>query len=269
MRIRIGYELHVDFVQPTAVVFILNVHSSQSGQLEAPDTMRFDPFVPSHFFHDLFGNPCVRALAPAGTLKVSADTIIRDSGEPEPWPIGVAATLPQDLPDETLPFLLPSRYCEVESLSDFAWTTFGHLPHGWLQVEAILNWCKAHVTFGYPYARATKTAVDVFYERKGVCRDFMHLAITLCRALNIPARYATGYLGDIGVPVVPCPMDFSAFFQVHLGGQWWSVDARHNQRRVGRVLQAFGRDAADVAILTTFGPHKLSKFFVITDELKD
>ena len=269
MRIRIGYELHLDFAQPTAAVFILNVHSSQIGSLEAPDLMRLDPLVPSTFFHDLYGNPCVRVLAPAGRLSVSADTVIRDSGEPEPWPVGVAATPPADLPSETLPFLLPSRYCEVEMLSDFAWNTFGPLPAGWSQVEAILNWCKANVTFGYPFARPTKTAADVFYERKGVCRDFMHLAITFCRALNIPARYATGYLGDIGVPYSPAPMDFSAYFQVFLGGKWWSVDARHNARRIGRVMQAFGRDAADVAIVTTFGPHTLSKFFVRTDELID
>lgn len=267
MRIRIGYDIDIDFAQPTAVVFMLNVHSSRINDLEAPDTMRFTPGVATHFYHDLFGNPCVRVVAPAGRLNVRADTVIRDSGEPEPWPVGVAGVQPGELPDDVLPFLLPSRYCEVEMLSDFAWNTFGHLPPGWPQVEAILTWCKTHVTFGYPHARPTKTAVDVFYERKGVCRDFMHLAITLCRAMNVPARYATGYLGDIGVIVPPSPMDFSAFFQVFLGGQWWSVDSRHNQRRIGRVMQAYGRDAADVAILTSFGPHTLSKFFVVTDEL--
>ena len=208
MRIRIGYELELDFTQPTATVFMLNVHPSQMDRLESPDLPTLTPGIASHFFHDLFGNPCVRVVAPAGRLSISADTIIRDSGEPEPWPVGIPACQPGELPDDTLPFLLPSRYCEVESLSDFAWSTFGHLPAGWSQVEAVLNWCKANVTFGYQYARGTKTAVDVFYERRGVCRDFMHLGITLCRALNIPARYATGYLGDIGVPVVPCAMDF-------------------------------------------------------------
>ena len=268
MRIRIGYELDVDFPQPTAVVFMLNVHPSRMNDLESPDVVRFAPDLPSQFFHDLFGNPCVRTFAPAGRLTISADSVIRDSGEPEPWPVGIAACPPQDLPSDALPFLLPSRYCEVEQLSDFAWNTFGTIPAGWGQVESILNWCKQNVTFGYPFARPTKTAVDVFYERKGVCRDFMHLAITLCRALNIPARYATGYLGDIDVPYSPAPMDFSAFFQVYLGDRWWSVDARHNQRRVGRIMQAFGRDAADVALFTSFGPHKLAKFFVRTDELK-
>lgn len=268
MLIRIGYELQLEFLQPTPVVFMLNVHPSRINDLVEPDQMMITPHVPYRFYYDLFGNPCVRLLAPAGLLTVAADTTIRDSGQPEPWPIDVPAVPVESLPDEALHFLMPSRYCEVEQLSNFAWETFGSLPHGWAQVKAILDWCKTNVEFGYPYARHTKTALDTFTERKGVCRDFMHLAITLCRCLNIPARYATGYLGDIGVPPVPCPMDFSAFFEVYLGDRWWSLDARHNMPRIGRVLQARGRDAADVALVTSFGPHRLNKFFVRTDELK-
>jgi transglutaminase-like putative cysteine protease len=267
MIIRIGYELQLEFRQPTPVVFMLNVHSSRLNDLIAPDEMIITPGVPRRFYFDLFGNPCVRLLAPAGLLTVAADTTIRDSGEPEPWPIDLPAAGVEALPDEALHFLMPSRYCEVEQLNDFAWETFGALPHGWAQVKAILDWCKTNVEFGYAYARHTKTAVDTFHERKGVCRDFMHLAITLCRCLNIPARYATGYLGDIGVPPVPCPMDFSAFFEVYLGDRWWAMDARHNARRIGRILQARGRDAADVALVTSFGPHVLKKFFVRTDEV--
>lgn len=267
MIIRIGYELELEFRQPTAVVFMLHVHPSRSGDLVAPDAMTITPSVPARFYYDLFGNPCVRLLAPAGLLTVSADTTLRDGGTPEPWPIGQVAVPVESLPDEALHFLMPSRYCEVEQLSDFAWETFGSLPHGWAQVKAILDWCKTNIEFGYKYARHTKTAFDTFHERKGVCRDFMHLAITLCRCLNIPARYATGYLGDIGVPPVPCPMDFSAYFEVYLGNKWWALDARHNAQRIGRVKQAVGRDAADVALVTSFGPHSLKKFFVRTDEV--
>lgn len=267
MLIRIGYELELEFRQPTPVVFMLHVHSSRVNDLVAADRMQITPSVPSRFYYDLFGNPCMRLLAPAGKLTVSTDTTIRDNGEPEPWPVDLPANPVDILPDEALHFLMPSRYCEVEQLSDFAWETFGSLPSGWMQVKAILNWCKTNVEFGYQFARGTKTALDTFHERKGVCRDFMHLAITLCRCLNIPARYATGYLGDIGVPIVPCPMDFSAFFEVYLGDRWWAMDARHNAQRIGRVKQAIGRDAADVALVTSFGPHRLAKFFVRTDEV--
>ena len=268
MKIRIGYELELDIAQPTAIVLMLHVHSSRIGDLVEPDRMNISPYQPTRFYYDLFGNPCVRLFAPAGMLSISADTIIRDSGQPEAWPIDQPAVPVESLPDEALHFLMPSRYCEVEQLSQFAWDTFGALRPGWWQVKAIMDWCKLNIEFGYQYARVTKTAFDTFNERKGVCRDFTHLAITLCRCLNIPARYATGYLGDIGVIVPPVPMDFSAYFEVYLGDRWWSMDARNNQPRIGRVLQARGRDAADVALITSFGPHTLAKFFVRTDELK-
>jgi transglutaminase-like putative cysteine protease len=135
-------------------------------------------------------------------------------------------------------------------------------------VQAICDWVHEKVTFSYPQARPTRTALDVYTERVGVCRDFQHLAVTLCRSLNIPARYATGYLGDIAVPPSNTPMDFSAWFEVFLEGRWWTCDARHNAPRVGRVLLATGLDATDVAITTIFGPNFLAGFQVITEELK-
>jgi transglutaminase-like putative cysteine protease len=171
------------------------------------------------------------------------------------------------LPHETLQFLLSSRYCEVDLLSDTASWLFGGLPRGWQRVQAVCDWVHDHVTFGYEYARSTRTAMEVYNERVGVCRDFQHLAVTLCRCLNIPARYVTGYLGDIGVPAAPCPMDFSAWFEVYLEDRWWTFDARHNMPRIGRVLMATGRDAADVAITTSFGSAYLRKFEVVTDEV--
>jgi transglutaminase-like putative cysteine protease len=173
----------------------------------------------------------------------------------------------EDLPDQTLLYLLSSRYCEVDLLSNTAAELFGGLPRGWRRVQAVCDWVHDHLTFGYQHARSTRTALEAYHERTGVCRDFQHLAITLCRCLNIPARYATGYLGDIGVPVMPLPMDFSAWFEVYLENRWWTFDARHNTPRIGRILIATGRDAADVAITTSFGTACLRKFEVFTDEV--
>lgn len=269
MRIKIGYDLAIDLPAPTSLVLMLNVHPERVADLERPDDVMFEPNVPSHTYIDLFGNKCVRVLAPAGPFRFTARTIIRDSGVPEPWPIDAAATPIEQVPDDAIGYLMPSRYCEVDQMISIAWELFGHLPPGWPRVKAILDWTNHHLTFDYQKADALRTAMGAYREGVGVCRDFMHLAITFCRCLNIPARYATGYLGDIGVPPVPCPMDFSAYFEVFLGGKWWALDARHNKPRIGRILQARGRDAADVALITTFGPHKLSKFFVVTDELKD
>lgn len=166
-----------------------------------------------------------------------------------------------------LPFLLPSRYCEADRLGPFAWSRFGQIPPGWGRVQAVCDYVHGHLRFNYEQARATRTALEAWEEGVGVCRDFTHLAITLCRCLNIPARYATGYLGDIGVPADPAPMDFSAWFEVWLGGRWFTFDARHNQRRIGRLVMARGRDAADCALTTTFGPHILRTFKVRTDEV--
>jgi len=268
MRIRIGYELIFQFPQPTPILLVLSVRPERTKDLEKPEYLDVSPMVPVNLFIDAFGNRCGRVLAPAGKFRFYYDNVIRDSGQLEPMGLGAIQHHITELPPEVLVFLHSSRYCEVDRLTEIAWQLFGHIPPGWGRVQAVCDWVHKNVTFGYQYARATKTAWDVFTERQGVCRDFMHLSITFLRALNIPARYATGYLGDIGVPAVPLAMDFSAWFEVYMGGRWWTLDARHNEPRIGRVLMGYGRDAVDVALATSFGPHVLEKFTVWTDEVR-
>jgi transglutaminase-like putative cysteine protease len=268
MLIRLGYDIELENFQPHAIVGVLNVHPSRVADLLEPDQVKVSPEIPVEEYSDCFGNRCTRLFAPPGVLRLSNSTLIRDSGRPDPVDWDAPQVPVEKLPFETLVFLLASRYCEVDSrLSEMAWQLFSHIRPGWAQVQAICDWVHEQITFGYQFARPTKTALDVFVERNGVCRDFQHLAITLCRCMNIPARYATGYLGDIVVPPAPCPMDFSAWFEAYLGGKWWTFDARHNQPRIGRVLIATGRDAADVAITTSFGSSVLKKFSVVTDEV--
>ena len=209
----------------------------------------------------MYGNLCGRTDVPAGRVVFRTDALIEDDGLPDVQVWNALQHSVQDLPSDVLLFLLASRYCEVDSeLRDTAWSLFGHLPAGWPLVQAVCNYVHQHIRFDYMQARANRTALEVFRERVGVCRDYMHLAITFCRCLNIPARYCTGYLGDIGVPRQPTPMDFSAWFEVYLGGQWHAFDARNNVPRIGRILMARGRDAADVALTTTFGVNQLQSF---------
>ena len=215
----------------------------------------------------MFGNVCTRVMAPPGVVEFKADFEIYDSGKPDEVVPNARQHPIEELPDDALVFLLGSRYCDTQSLSDFAWRTFGASKPGWARVQAICDFVHNHIKFGYPYARDDRTASDAHRERVGVCRDFAHLAITLCRCMNIPARYCTGYLGDIGVPPDTAPMDFSAWFEVFLDGRWLTFDARHNRPRIGRILIAYGRDAADVAISTSFGSSKLTRFKVVTEEL--
>jgi len=269
MRIRIGFEIAYECVQPTPMLLSLRVHPSRVRDLETPDTLQSDPAFPIREYRDSFGNICSRALLPAGRTRFFTDTIIRDSGLPDEV-MPEAAQLPiPDLPSEVLIFLLGSRYCETDKLSDTAWQLFGTTPPGWARVQAICDYVHERVKFGYELARPTKSASDVHIERGGVCRDFAHLAVTFCRCMNIPARYVTGYLGDIGVPPDPAPMDFSAWFEAYLGGRWYTFDARHNHPRIGRILIATGRDASDVAISNSFGMTTLAGFKVWTDELKE
>jgi transglutaminase-like putative cysteine protease len=267
MHIRIGYELIYDCVQATPMILNLNVHFSRASDLQSPDVMHTDPSVPMSVYRDSFGNWCTRIVAPPGRIRLFADAVIRDSGAPDPVALNAWQSPVELLPEETLIYLLGSRYCDTDYLSEFAWRQFGHVPLGWARVQAVSDYVHNHVTFGYEYARPTKSASQAFTEQQGVCRDFAHLGITLCRCLNIPARYCTGYLGDIGVPVSPAPMDFSGWMEVYLGGHWYVFDPRHNARRIGRVLIAYGRDAADVALSTTFGPNTLASFKVWTDEV--
>jgi transglutaminase-like putative cysteine protease len=268
MQIRLGYSIELSFSRPMAVVAVLNVHPSRVKDLLEPDTVQLLPEVPFEEFVDMFGNRCVRFVAPRGILRLYNSTLIEDSGDPDLIPREARPHPIEQLPVDVIPFLLASRYCEVDELSDLAWQLFGNVREGWPRVKAILDWVHSQVTFGYDFARPTKTAVDVSVEKQGVCRDFQHLAITLCRAMHIPARYAAGYLGDIRIPPAPCPMDFSAWFEVYLDGRWWTCDARHNTPRIGRVLMATGRDAADVAITTTFGQTWLKSFDVVSYEVE-
>jgi transglutaminase-like putative cysteine protease len=269
MLIRLGYDIVFEVPSPVAIAALLHVHSSRAGDLREPDELKIEPETKVTLYVDSFGNRCSLFLAPQGSVRLYNLTSIDDSGEPDPV-FPEAKQLPvEQLPPETLQFLLSSRYCEVDLLSAVAYELFGGVDPGWTRVQAICDWVQSKIKFGYNFARATKSALDAYTERLGVCRDFQHLAITFCRALNVPARYATGYLGDIGVPPAPYPMDFSAWFEVFLEGRWWAFDARHNKPRIGRILMATGRDAADVAITTSFGETRLAQFTVITDEVKD
>lgn len=269
MKIRLGYDITFETPQPVAMVAMLHVHPTRAPDLLEPDVLETNSGVTKDEYVDSFGNRCTRLVTPAGELQLRGTTLIADSGEPDAPGEGAEEHPVAELPTETLQFLLASRYCEVDLLSPVAHDLFGGIEPGWPRVKAICGWVHWKVEFGYPYARPTKTALDVYTERRGVCRDFQHLAITFCRAMNIPARYATGYLGDIGVSLPPAPMDFSAWFEVYLGNRWWTLDARHNQPRIGRVLMATGRDAADVALTTAFGTANLKKFLVVSDEVTE
>lgn len=269
MLIRVGYEMVYQCPRPTPMILTLNVHYSRASDLVRPDYLIVNPAIPVSSYRDSFGNWCSRIVAPAGTTRLSSMTLIRDSGMPElvaPW---LEQRPVQTLPEETLLFLLGSRYCETDVLSDTAWQLFGNTPTGWKRVQAICDFVHKHIEFGYQYARPTKTAAEAFTERRGVCRDYAHLAIAFCRAMNIPARYCTGYLGDIGVPAVDAPMDFAGWFEAFLGDAWYTFDARNNAPRIGRVLMARGRDAADVALSTSFGENVLSSFTVYADEVDE
>jgi transglutaminase-like putative cysteine protease len=265
MLIRLGYDIQFQIPATVAIVALLNVHPSRAGDLLEPDELKTEPDLKVTYYIDSFGNRCARLVAPPGLLRLTNSTLIRTSDEPDEANWSARESVVGDLPDQVLTYLLNSRYCEVDRLSNIALELFGNLAPGWGRVQAICNWVHNKVSFNYQHARPTKTALDVYTERVGVCRDYQHLAITFCRALNIPARYATGYLGDIGVPVV-LPMDFSAWFEVYLENRWWAFDARNNQPRLGRILMATGRDASDVAMTTAFGQADLRNFFVVAEE---
>ena len=267
MILRLGYDIQFELPAPAAIVALLNVHPSRVADLRAPDELRVEPAAQTDTFIDSFGNRCVRFLAQQGPLRLSNSTLVYDTGEPDRQKFEAREIPVQKLPHEALRYLYSSRYCEVDRFSTIALELFGAVPPGYSRVQAVCDWVHTRVVFGYQHARPTKTALDVYTERFGVCRDFQHLAVTMCRALNIPARYATGYLGDIRVPPAPSPMDFSAWFEVYLEDRWWTFDARHNHPRIGRVLMATGRDASDVAITTSFGMANLTQFTVISDEL--
>ena len=269
MQIRIGYELIYACPQPTPMILTLNVHFTRVSDLVVADHIITSPPTPIAAYRDGFGNWCSRIIAPPGDIRITTDALINDSGLPDAVDqFATTQCAVEDLPTETLVYLLGSRYCETDRLTETAWALFGQTAPGWLRVQAICDFVHEHISFGYQHARVTKTALETFNERKGVCRDYTHLAITFCRCMNIPARYCTGYLGDIGVPASSDPMDFSAWFEAYVGGRWHTFDPRNNKPRIGRVLIAQGRDAADVSLSTTFGPNVLKSFKVWTDEVR-
>jgi transglutaminase-like putative cysteine protease len=267
MKIRAGYEISYECPQPTPMIVMLSVHPSRAGDLLTPDVPRLEPGIPANAYRDGFGNICHVIHAPKGRLTMSADFMIADSGAPDDVAPDAEQHALEKLPVETLIYLLGSRYCETDRFIQIAWAQFGNVNKGWPLVQAICDYVHERTKFGYAHASPTNTAWHTYTEQRGVCRDFAHLAITLCRCMNLPARYCTGYLGDIGVPPDPEPMDFSAWFEVFLGGRWYTFDARHNKPRIGRILMARGRDATDVAITTSFGPNTLAGFKVHTDEV--
>ena len=267
MQIRVGYELVYECPQPTPMLLTLNLHYTRASQVVVPDHLVTFPSTPMTAYRDSFGNWITRIVAPAGVLRLTADALVNDDGALDPVFPNAQQHSVQSLPEETLLYLLGSRYCDTDLLSDTAWRLFQNTPTGWARVQAICDFVHNHITFGYEHARATKTASQAYEERKGVCRDFTHLAVTFCRCMNIPARYCTGYLTDIGIPPPYGTMDFAAWFEVFLDGAWHMFDARNNERRIGRILIAQGRDAADVAISNTFGPNTLKSFTVWADEV--
>ena len=270
VNIEIGFDIFLSMASPNAVVFMLNVNPDRKRDLISGDAVTVEPGLTLSEYVDVFGNHCGRVNVPAGmgSVRLRNTAVIRDTGLPDIVAWNAPQHEPQNLPAHTLQFLLPSRYCEVDSaLLNFAWNQFGSTPLGWARVQAICDFVHQHLRFDYSTARPNRSATDAFAERTGVCRDFAHLAITLCRCMNIPARYATGYLGDIGIPAVPYPMDFSAWFEAYLGDRWYTFDARHNTPRIGRVVIGRGRDAGDVPITMTFGSHTLMHFEVVTREL--
>jgi transglutaminase-like putative cysteine protease len=269
MQIRVGYDVIFNCPRGAPMILMLNVHYSRASDIVIPDHLTTEPSVPITGYRDLFGNWCNRIVAPPGRTRLTSRGVLRDTGQPDVLVPSAEQHAVEDLPEEALVFLLGSRYCETDLLSQVAWNLFQTTPPGWARVQAICDYVHNHITFGYEHARVTKTAFEAFNERAGVCRDFTHLAVTLCRCMNIPARYCTGYLGDIGIPPPYGPMDFAAWMEVYLGGRWHTFDPRNNVPRIGRVLIARGRDASDVAIATTFGPNTVESFSVVTEEVDE
>ncbi|HEV7415136.1 MAG TPA: transglutaminase family protein [Tianweitania sediminis] len=267
MLIRIGYELGIQCPMPTPIISALEVRPERRVDLVREHRPQLTPDTPSTLYPDQFGNLCRRFTAPAGDLTLRYDAVIADSGDYELVNPLIREVPIAELPDDVMVYMLGSRYCDTDLMMDAAWNLFGQVEPGWQRVQAICDYVHDRISFGYSYARSTRTAGQAYDERVGVCRDFAHLAITLCRCMNIPARYVNGYLGDIGVPRDPAPMDFSAWFEAYLEGGWYTFDARHNIPRMGRVVVAYGRDATDVPLIHTFGPHRLTTFKVWTDEL--
>lgn len=267
MQLRIGYELIYRFPQPTPIILLVNIHHSRTADLVVSDRPVTEPPTVLSGYHDSFGNWCNFGMAPAGRFRLTTDAVVKDNNQPDEVIPDARQDCVQNLPVESLVFLLGSRYCETDLLSQTAWQLFGGTPPGYPRVQAICDYVHNHIAFNYQHASATRSALGAFNEKTGVCRDYAHLAITFCRCMNIPARYCTGYLSDLGMTPPFDVGDFAAWFEAWIDGRWHTFDPRNNVARRGRVLMARGRDACDVAIATTFGPHTLESFRVWADEI--
>ena len=266
MLINYGCEIGITVPRATPLICLLDVHPDRRKDINSEAPFHASPRTQSMMYLDGFGNQSRRLMVPPGDTTLRLDGTILDSGKPDEVAPKAREVPVEMLPHYLLGFLLGSRYCETDRLGPVAWDLFGGVKPGWTRVQAVCDFVHNHLTFGYPHARPTRTALEAYQEKKGVCRDFAHLMIALCRCLNIPARYVNGYLGDIGVPKDPAPMDFSAWTEVFLDNRWYTFDARHNKPRIGRVVVARGRDATDVPLINTFGPHILTTFKVWADE---
>jgi transglutaminase-like putative cysteine protease len=267
MLIRVGYEFGFDAPLPVVMLLKLYLHPSILNQVRQSENLQVEPATKIEEFLDSFGNRTSRLILPDGHIRIHNEAVIENEWKPDIVNWNAQEIPLAELPTQVFPYLMSSRYCEVDLLSEIAWELFGQTPPGWARVQAVCDWVHSHISFGYEYARVTKTAYDVYRERTGVCRDFNHLALTFCRCLNIPARYASGYLGDIGISPQPLPMDFSAWFEVYLDHQWYTFDARHNTPRIGRILMTRGLDAVDASLTTSFGQVNLTKFKVWTSDV--
>ena len=268
MLIRYGCELTLVVDRSMPTFCLVDVHPDRRADIVEECPVAAAPALHLKVGYDAFGNIVRKCILPPGETTLTLSGTICDSGWPDARAADAKASPVVDLPSEVAPYLNGSRYCETDKLGSIAWNLFGHLPADPAMVQSICDFTHNRLRFDYLQARSTRTALEAYEERVGVCRDFTHLAIALCRCMNIPARYVNGYLGDIGVPRDPAPMDFNAWFEVFLGGVWYTFDARHNQRRIGRIPIARGRDACDVPMVQTFGPHMLNNFRVVTEEVR-
>ncbi len=269
MLIRAGYNLRFETEVSVPMLALLHVRPERQQDLRTPEILETEPKVPVQTYIDHFGNVCSRFTLPPGSTTLSVDFVIEDSGQPDPVAPNATQSLVEELPNDVMQFLFSSRYCEVSKLADEAWDIAKRTETGWERAEALVTAAHERIEFDYMKASTQHTARSAYDQRFGVCRDFAHLGITLCRAANIPARYCTGYLGDIGIDPVDYPMDFSAWFEAYLGGRWYTFDARHNKPRIARIVMARGRDATDTALTTQFGAARLAHFHVHTDEVAD
>jgi len=272
MDVRVGCRFSYVAEVPTAAIMQVEPRLDRAADRHGSDALvreewSIAPMLVTHPYRDGFGNPCRRLTLPVGPSVLGYDAVVRVSGEPDDIDTAAEEIAPDRLPDDVLAFTVPSRFCLSDLLGDVAWGEFGGCTPGYPRVQAVCDYVHDHLRFDYAASSPFATAVDVYQARAGVCRDFAHLAISLCRALNIPARYAFGYIPDVGPNVVRdgAPMDFCAWMEVFLGGRWWTFDPRNNVRRTGRVLVGLGRDAVDVAMVTAFGGPQLTSMVVRAD----